>query len=86
VATAFADPGVGGDRLEPFRICQAARGEIGGGAQAVEIAEWASCDNRCGPPPVGETCVELLLGKRSWQGIELGYAADDETLTFQLDG
>jgi hypothetical protein len=86
VATAFADSWVGRDRLEPFGVGQTARGQFRGEDEGVEIAEWASRDERCGPSPVRETRVELLLGKRSWQGVELGYAADDETLTFQLDG
>jgi hypothetical protein len=57
VATAFADSGVGGDRLEPFRVAQAARCEIGGEEQGVQVAEWASRDERCGPSPVRETRV-----------------------------
>jgi hypothetical protein len=52
----------------------------------VGIAVGACRDERCGPSPVREACVELVLGMRSWQGVEPGYAADDETLTFQVDG
>jgi hypothetical protein len=86
VAATFADSGMRGDRLEPFLPAQAARGDVGGDEQVVGIAVGACPDERCGPSPVREARVELLLGLRSWQGVEPDYAADDETLTFQVDG
>jgi len=86
VAAGLADPGMRGDRLQPFRVGQARRREVGGGEQVVWVAEGASLQQRFGPSPVREACVKLLLGLRGRQGIELGDAAYDQTLTFQLDG
>jgi hypothetical protein len=50
------------------------------------VAVRALLDELFGPLPVREARVEVFLGLRSGQGVEVGYAADDQTLTFQLDG
>jgi hypothetical protein len=86
VAAALADAGMGGDRLEPLRGAEVARGDFGGGDQVFRTGIRPALQQRCSPAPVRETRVELLLGLRIRQGVEPGYAADDETLTFQLDG
>jgi hypothetical protein len=51
-----------------------------------EIAIGASLGERRSPSTVREASIQLLLGLGRRQGVEEGYAADDETLTFELDG
>jgi hypothetical protein len=86
VAAAFADAGMGGNRLEPFLVAQAARGDVGGDEQVIWVPVGAPLDEGLGPSPVREARVQVLLGSRGAQRVEAGYAPDDETLTFQLDG
>jgi hypothetical protein len=86
VAPSFADSGMGADRLEPLVVAQVGGREVGGRDKLVEIAIGASVNERRSPFTVREAFVQPLLGLGIGQGVELGYAANDETLTFQLDG
>jgi hypothetical protein len=86
VSAAFADSGMRGDRREPLLVAEVARGEVGGEQQGFRTGIGPALLQRCSPAPVRQTRVQLLLGLRIGQCVEPGYAADDETLTFQLDG
>jgi hypothetical protein len=46
MAAAFADSGMGRDRLEPFVVAQGVGREVGGRNQVVEVAVRASGNER----------------------------------------
>ena len=85
-APSLADARVRGDRFGRLDIGQATCGQVGGVQELVDVAVRPAVDEPGRPSPVRKAGIELLLGLVTWQGVERGYAADDETLTFQLDG
>ncbi len=86
VTAALADTRVRGYRLRQFGVDQSAEGEVRGNKELVGIAIRPAFDQLGRPSAVRQAGVELILGLVMWESVERGYAADDETLTFQLDG
>jgi len=80
VAACLADPRVGGEGFEPGGVAQVAPGQLGGRQELREGLVRTAARHARRPHSVGETCVELLLRVRAWQGVERGDAFDEEDL------
>ena len=86
MAAALADARVRRDSFGGLGVGEPARARVGGLEELVGTAVRPSIDELGRPSPVRQAGIKLLLGLVTWQGVERGYAADDETLTFQVDG